>query len=216
MEYVCKEEYGAILNLRSPADACSVYNSVRLKSYILANYDSWYEFACNQLGFSEISDKIIFVHGWVKTSSDWSVAAFTSSGGKWKGAVQAQTGVGAGAGVEYVREYSIEGPVVRRSGATAHSHPMHDSGRHVNRDQCIFVKHYAIKRRWLRPPVIMEAHAGSNELPDYRDDTGGPAVPSNALEIVDVEADENEDEDVSTHIVSWRQANARTSPGHGT
>lgn len=188
IEFTCKEEQGAMLDLKTPATMSSIYDNRRIKDYILKNYDKWYHYATEELELEIMEKRIIFIRGWGKTSSDWTVTAFTSSGAKWKAALQAQAGPAASVGMEVMNRQTMEGPVITRFGTRIVSQHSADPGDSTQ-DQCVFLKYYCVKhRRWLSRRI--EANAGPHQLPDHPGDPSGPAVPADAPNFPDVVADD--------------------------
>lgn len=182
LSFTCNEEHGAILNLKSPAHALTLFDTKQIRNYIWKNYEHWAHYTSETLGLEGI-DKIIFVRGWVKTSPDWTVTAFTSHGSKWTASFDAQGGAVAtvGVGIEFSNRQTTEGPVVTRFGEDSGGITNKGKGRATmpGENQCMFLKYYSVKTRrfWLSK---IEASAGPNRLSEHRDNESDSAVLADA------------------------------------
>lgn len=182
IEYKCKEECGAMLLLRSEASSSILANTNDVKSYIRRHHSDWVSYVNTALGLGSLgAEHILFVRGWIKTSADWSATAFTHSGGEVTIALDAG-GSPASAGLKYLHGHESKGPVVPRNGRLVGKA---DSGQHTN-DQCVFLRYYMLKKRLVFQDKLV-AGAGPNDLSGYRDADDTHAVPSDAIETVDVE-----------------------------
>ncbi|GJE85152.1 WD40 repeat domain-containing protein [Phanerochaete sordida] len=165
LEYTCKEEQGAMLVLKSPAKELSLPNTKGLRTYVSTQFPRWQRFLTEDLDLvDDYLKRMYFVRGWLKTTADWTVTAFVSSGAKWKIGAHAGVGVGGSAGLDYAQATMRTGPVVSRWG---HKFlPQTSAVDDQKVDQCIFIKYYAVKPRgWFLPPKL-EAGAGPASLPD--------------------------------------------------
>ena len=161
VEFTCKETYGAMLHLQSPTKASSLYDSKGLRQFILQNFGDWAHFAQEDPLDLLDAKKILFVRGWVKTSSDWTTTAFANAGSKLRASLDGGVGPVAGVGIEFTRSHSVEGPVFSREGATAGTSTANQTNV---QDQTVFVKCYSVKKRPFLPDKL-EAAGGPGRLP---------------------------------------------------
>ena len=209
VQFECKEECGAILNLKSPATGCTVYDNKRLRDYIVKSYEHWVNFAVEQVGLEGVEKRIILVRGWVKTSPNWTVTTFTNHGAKLMASLDAQGASIISAGISASTEHVTEGPVVSRSGSAVGSDSVP-----MTQDQCVFLKYYSVKlRRWWRSKI--EANAGPHELPGRGGQDQGHPVLAEEAEIDIVLEDDNAPGEVSTIVVFFIVVLIGPSTGRG-
>lgn len=182
LSFTCNEEHGAILNLKSPAHTRCLFDTKQLREYVMKNYESWKHYATETIGLIlEGAEKVVLVRGWVKTSADWTVTAFTSHGSKWTTSFDAQGGaVPVSVGIELANKQDMEGPVVSRFGVGVNAKNK-GKGREtaLDHDQCVFLKYYSVKYRKFWTSKI-EASAGPHRLPENPGDDMDLAVPADA------------------------------------
>ena len=155
------------------------------------HFKSWSEFA-NHVdletgegrGLGLCDEEIVFVSGTLKTT-EWIVAAFHGSMYRGKeGAVSGQFGGSVGSLGLSVRiadeflptsHYRAGPPCfaarAREEGRLLHSSDVTPAAAPPDRNQCLFIHYYKMKRRifWKRP---MRASAGPHNLPPGPDNTG--------------------------------------------
>ncbi|GJE90367.1 WD40 repeat domain-containing protein [Phanerochaete sordida] len=180
LEYECTKEKGALLILKSDAKLAQANQEKTFEKYLATHYESWCSYATNlEYKDSEVK-KLVLVRGWIKTYPDWSAAAFTSSGSKFRATVHASAS-GGGLTGSYSGEDAIQGPVRTRRGKMYLSRNSQTECPSAQ-NQCIFVKCVYYKpRRW--PFFPFKAGAGPHQLPDQRDANFGhedPVVPSSS------------------------------------
>ena len=139
---------------------------MKLRNYMAKNYEDWDNWATTELCL--VRGPIILVRGWVKTTPDWTITAFTTRGAKYIASLDAPGTPFLSAGLAVSIEHMTEGPVVSRGPDIGSSTP-------TTRDQCIFLKYYTIKWRVLWY-TNMKANAGPHELPGREGEDQGQAV----------------------------------------
>ena len=74
-----------MLVLKSPAKELSLPNTKGLRNYVSTHFPRWQRFLTDDLDLvDDYLKRMYFVRGWLKTTADWTVTAFVSSGAKWK------------------------------------------------------------------------------------------------------------------------------------
>ncbi|EKM56571.1 uncharacterized protein PHACADRAFT_66257, partial [Phanerochaete carnosa HHB-10118-sp] len=171
-EYTCKAAQGAVLALKSEADAESIFDNLTLKEYILRHHDEWYAYARGILRQDVKREDIIMIIGWVKTEADWAAAAFsntsTSSSVSVEGHAAGVTGLSMGTS----HTTSVTGPMMQRQGENHVANAPSPASAVPKRDQSVLVKRYMV-RKWLGVLRRIVAGAGPDRLPDPGDERNG-------------------------------------------
>lgn len=170
--YTCKEAQGALLVLQSQGHSENVFESRRLKAYMLRQHEHWCAHVNDVLEHEISPGEIVLVGGWVKTSADWAAMAFSNILRKHHAAL---TGKAGGLiGVEFFgsRTRVQSGPKVHRKGSR---YPRRGGvpETELERDQSMFLRRYKVKRRFGFVKSIV-AGAGYDRLPEERGEEGQP------------------------------------------
>ncbi|EKM58892.1 uncharacterized protein PHACADRAFT_88567 [Phanerochaete carnosa HHB-10118-sp] len=188
-EYTCKAAQGAVLALKSEAHAETIFENHALKTspartsllktYIVRNYDKWYEYVKRVLNQDIKQENIVVISGWVKTEADWAAAAFSNSSSSFSGSLKGRAGGGAlGAEVGGTYASSVSGPKMHRHGKRDMRQHGKRKSKNTKPDQSVFVKQLKVLKRLILPWKVV-AGAGYDRLPDRReerDDLGGVPV----------------------------------------
>lgn len=187
--FQCKHDQGAILILDHAARETKVLVGRQVTDYIKQNYRNWLEFAqSNDWGLDVNLEDIIFISGFMKTGSSWSMAAVTENGKSATLGFDAGAGGFTGITAEVKRAKSVNVSVAQRKwpGTTAPK-------TQPTFDHCIFLRFCKVKRRPLGWISVYEASAGphtlpppdrngdrDNQVPDPQDDSEIEEVPSSS------------------------------------
>ncbi|GJE94290.1 WD40 repeat domain-containing protein [Phanerochaete sordida] len=170
--YSCREVHGALLVLKSHADAESLYDNRELEDYIIREHHKWHAYAIDDVGHRVKPEDIVLVSGWIKAPADWATAAFSNTSSTESLSVTSQIGQFFGFGLSGKHHKAYSGPRMERRGVM---YPK-VADRNAPRDQCLFVKRYKIKRR-ARVVRVLQAGAGYDSPPSGRGDDGSQSSP---------------------------------------
>ncbi|GJE99616.1 WD40 repeat domain-containing protein [Phanerochaete sordida] len=161
--FICKQAYGAVLTLKSPAHAEEVIVSHHLRRYILRNVDRYYDYATQELGHVVKQRDMVFVTGWTKTKPDWAATVLSSqriSSSEVSLGVHATGSTGAHVGGSRDRLMTMS-PIPRYGRQYAPNSPR-TVPEDIKEDQCLFVRRLRVRRRLFTKIV---AGAGYHHLP---------------------------------------------------
>ncbi|EKM56580.1 uncharacterized protein PHACADRAFT_141343 [Phanerochaete carnosa HHB-10118-sp] len=173
-EYTCKAAQGAVLALKSEADAESIYDNLALKEYILRHHDEWYTYARGILRHDVKREDIVMIIGWVKTEADWAAAVFSNTSTSSSVSIEGRGGGVAGMGMGTSHTSSVTGPTMQRQGENYLANAPGPVPAVPKRDQSALVKRYKV-RKWLGVVKRVVAGGGYHRLPDGGDERGGSA-----------------------------------------
>ncbi|KAI1785149.1 hypothetical protein LXA43DRAFT_900376 [Ganoderma leucocontextum] len=165
---------GAFLVLSPPAVSRQILSKTHIINYMRANFDHWFEFANTTIGLGLRDEEILFVSGTTKTNR-WAVAAFRGESRKTEGSFTANLGSLGEASLSMSvsnetlpSRYYRAGPSRHASGAMLLPSVQPDGSEASpspsllpeQRDQCIFMNYYRMKRRFWKPLPMRAAGAG--------------------------------------------------------
>ncbi|GBE87064.1 predicted protein [Sparassis crispa] len=169
----CSDNRGAALIIKEGADKKEWMSGRRLTNYIRKNHNSWYDHTIGHLDLKVPREDIVFVTGWVKTA-EWAMAAFvqggrsaqlTLSGSFGSNGAFLSSGISSDISVSPAYKMGPSDAIQQSSsvqGSSAHRHS-------VKRNQCIFLRYYKTKRRFLRT-YVMQGAAEPRDPSSPRDD----------------------------------------------
>ena len=140
-----------MLLIKQEAFRQSIIDNRHIREYILRNHETWCTYAIDGLGLQVQPHEVIFVSGWMKTSSNWMATAFTSSSSRIRANADGIVPGTGGISMEYRKKYSSVGIKLSRQGAG------YDISEGPKHDQCIFLRRYVVKKRLLLPKKIAAA-----------------------------------------------------------
>ncbi|KAJ3551254.1 hypothetical protein NM688_g4809 [Phlebia brevispora] len=151
----CNGPQGAMLFLETPADMECVRPNGVFYRYIQKHHPSWSEWA-RKRGFVRPPQDIILVRGFVK-ASQWALATYKKGTGRTDTSMTATFSRQAGFRFDTT---SFQGNVACESRMGPQpSFPdtprPSDQNPSPLKDQCIFLKYYQLKPRFMRPPKIV-------------------------------------------------------------
>ena len=167
---------------------------------MIRQHEQWCNYVRDVLKQVVNPEDVFVVSGWVKTSADWAVAAFSNFVSKHYASVEGQAGGFVGFGLFRSRARAHSGPKMHRQGS---KYPR-DEGRtlaELAKDQSIFLQRYKLKRRFLVLKTIV-AGAGYDRLPGP--ERGGHSGAGPLAAGSDRESDVD-DEDVDEDGLRWVQ-----------
>ncbi|KAJ3552475.1 hypothetical protein NM688_g4134 [Phlebia brevispora] len=178
-QFTTTKAQGAMLLLPEPADLEQITTNTKFPKYMEQHHTSWVQYA-RKIGFGCKPEDIVLVRGTMKTSN-WTVAAFQQDSRSGRASLNGSfTPVGlpvASAGFNLALGQQTACHRDSRSRPLLAGTIL--SGEPLSKDQCIFLRIYKAKSRFLRvwkPPKVMEAGAGPHQLPRHDgDDDNGPA-----------------------------------------
>ncbi|GJE94294.1 WD40 repeat domain-containing protein [Phanerochaete sordida] len=180
--YSCREVHGALLVLKSHADAESLYDNRALEEYMIREHHKWHAYAVDDVGHRVKLEDVVLVSGWVKAPADWATAAFSNTSSTESLSVTSQLGQLFGLGLSGKRRTAYSGPRMERQGAT---YPQ-VADANAPRNQCLFVKRYKIKKRVSIVRVLQAGAGYDNQGPSGGgdDDVESSAVRSGDPDVV--------------------------------
>ena len=119
-DYKFSVDLGAVLVLGSPGWSKAAYALKPLKVYMLQHYDSWVAYMTDTLGHDIKKEELSLVIGSVKTSPDWTLAAFSSIHTKTSMSLEVQGANIVSAKGHVSQARSVTGLQMRREGDLYH------------------------------------------------------------------------------------------------
>lgn len=123
---------------------------------MLAHHREWHAYAKDVLGLGIKREELVLAIGWVKTSADWKVIAFTRSSASYHASLEGRAFGVAGAELRRKRAHELEPPKMHREGA------LYGSGAHRQHSSSGKAK----------PPSTPSAPAASSILDERADPSG--------------------------------------------
>ncbi|KIP06080.1 hypothetical protein PHLGIDRAFT_471407 [Phlebiopsis gigantea 11061_1 CR5-6] len=144
--YSCNAEQGALLMLNGPGNKEVLFDKDDIRGYILDNHDYWYHYARSVLQLRIQHEDLVFVRGYVKTSPDWLVASFSSTGSKIKASLNAASAAFGSANLTVSNTRAHRGSPIVRFGRNLYENPESLPKEEPNMSQCILVQRYVVKK----------------------------------------------------------------------
>ena len=123
-DYKFNVDLGAVLVLGSPGWSEVAYARSPLKKYMLRHYDSWTTYVNDTLGHDIKKEELSLIIGSVKTSADWTLAAFSNVHTKTSMSLEVQAANVASAKGHVSQGKSVTGLRMRREGDLYHKTPL--------------------------------------------------------------------------------------------
>ncbi|GJE94299.1 WD40 repeat domain-containing protein [Phanerochaete sordida] len=180
--YSCREVYGAVLDLKSHADAETLYDNSTLEDYIRHEHHKWHAYATEEVKHRVRPEDIVLVSGWIKAPADWATVAFSNTSSTQSLSIKGQIGQFLGLSLSGTRRMAYSGPRMERKGA---KYPK-VADKNAPRNQCLFIKRYKIKKR-LGIVQYLQAGAGYDSPPSR----GGDESQSSAVLAADAGVEES-------------------------
>lgn len=159
LKFQCNHDQGAILCLRRHADQDTTYFDKPAVTYIKRHFMNWTAFIRSEEGWGlHDNANIIFVNGFIKTASSWSMAAITRFGKSATLELSATSFASVGATIKNVRQISVQQRKWPPDQGPGESAP------ELTYDHCIFLQYYKAKRRHVLGRRLKTA-AGPHRLP---------------------------------------------------